>query len=55
MHHLTKVKLINNLNEKELQSNVDMSGSWHQQVKISFNYSSTKIVHIFISEDFPLS
>jgi hypothetical protein len=34
MHHLTKVKQINKLNDEELKSNTSLSASWHQQVSL---------------------
>jgi len=35
MHHLTKVRLIQDLNEQELRHGIKLSGSWHQKVNIS--------------------
>ena len=32
MNHLTKVKNINKLNQEELERNIDINASWHQQV-----------------------
>jgi hypothetical protein len=34
MHHLSKVRMINKLNEEEIKNNVDIKASWHQQVSI---------------------
>jgi hypothetical protein len=37
MHHLTKVKQINKLNEEELRRGISMDASWHTKVKIVIN------------------
>ena len=54
MHHLTKVKYIQKLNEEELRKGIKMSSSWHMKVINKLNYcNSIKTVHIFTSEDYP--
>jgi len=54
--HTTKV--IKNFTETELQKNIDIDASWHQDVNNNFGlfsfFDSIKIVHIYLLVDFIL-
>jgi len=51
MNHLTKVKMIQNLNEEELRRGVPINASWHMKVRCEINnLGSIMKVPTFTSE-----
>ena len=48
MNHLTKVRLIQNLNEQELRQGIKLSGSWHQKVIFLKNFKYKDSAYIYI-------
>lgn len=50
MHHLTKVKLINKLNEEELKRGIKIDSSWHTKVNliiiIVIKYKDSAYIHV---------